>query len=382
MHLLVASILLIDKETMSFTTFPFLPQPTKRAPTFLIQTIPAMVFDFYLMEFKSKQLIATQFFNLISSPEPINKPLCFFCTTMVHTEETRQLEDLQTEQETYQRVINQFETEQANDLSLEDEILQLEEEEKKLMRELKLLQEEKKSLATEKENLVKKTKEVETMEQSYWKEMAELESHLRWFTEEREANRSKIEFSKEQLDWLKRTNVYNDTFYISQEGQFGIINDFRLGRLPKQPVEWSEINAAWGQACLLLWCMAHKLKYKFTKYRVIPMGSTSMIEQVSDKTVYELFGSDEFSFSFGRLFWYRRFDAGMTAFLSCLKELCEYAKSVDPSLFVPFPIADGKISDHNIRIQFGNEETWTKALKCVLTNMKWLMAWISRTVIQ
>lgn len=36
---------------------------------------------------------------------------------------------------------------------------------------------------------------------------------------------------------------------------------YRLGRLPSVPVEWTEINAAWGQTVLLLHTMASKLKY-------------------------------------------------------------------------------------------------------------------------
>ena len=40
------------------------------------------------------------------------------------------------------------------------------------------------------------------------------------------------------------------------DGPFGTVNGFRLGRLPSVAVEWDEINAAWGMACLLLTTMA------------------------------------------------------------------------------------------------------------------------------
>jgi beclin 1 len=40
------------------------------------------------------------------------------------------------------------------------------------------------------------------------------------------------------------------------DGCFGTISGFRLGRTPEHPVEWDEINAAWGQAVLLLFTMA------------------------------------------------------------------------------------------------------------------------------
>ncbi len=59
-----------------------------------------------------------------------------------------------------------------------------------------------------------------------------------------------------QLERLNRSNIYNDMFYIWHEGSFGTISGFRLGRLGTTPVEWEEINAAWGQAVLLLHTMA------------------------------------------------------------------------------------------------------------------------------
>lgn len=38
----------------------------------------------------------------------------------------------------------------------------------------------------------------------------------------------------------------------------------RLGRTPEVPVEWDEINAAWGQAVLLLHTMAQACQITFS----------------------------------------------------------------------------------------------------------------------
>lgn len=62
---------------------------------------------------------------------------------------------------------------------------------------------------------------------------------LTWFfvkQEERDAILAKIEVSQAHLELLKRTNVLNDAFPIWHDGDFGTINNFRLGRLPKIPV--------------------------------------------------------------------------------------------------------------------------------------------------
>lgn len=65
-----------------------------------------------------------------------------------------------------------------------------------------------------------------------------------------------IERSVAHLERLKRSNVYNDVFRIWHDGPFGTISGFRLGKTADSPVDWPEINAAWGQATLLLHTMA------------------------------------------------------------------------------------------------------------------------------
>jgi hypothetical protein len=67
---------------------------------------------------------------------------------------------------------------------------------------------------------------------------------------------AQIERTSAHLERLRRTNVYNDAFHIWHEGPFATISGFRLGRTPNCPVEWDEINAAWGQAVLLLHTLA------------------------------------------------------------------------------------------------------------------------------
>jgi beclin 1 len=54
--------------------------------------------------------------------------------------------------------------------------------------------------------------------------------------DERDGVLAKIEVAQAQLEMLKRTNVLNDAFHIWHDGDFGTINNFRLGRLPNVPV--------------------------------------------------------------------------------------------------------------------------------------------------
>jgi beclin 1 len=66
---------------------------------------------------------------------------------------------------------------------------------------------------------------------------------------------------------IKFYNLFSpDLFFLCRHsGQFGTINNFRLGRLPSVPVEWNEINAAWGQTVLLLHALANKMGLKFQR---------------------------------------------------------------------------------------------------------------------
>jgi hypothetical protein len=56
------------------------------------------------------------------------------------------------------------------------------------------------------------------------------------YQEERDAILAKLEVNQTQLEQLKHTYVLNDAFHIWHDGDFGTINNFRLGRLPKIPV--------------------------------------------------------------------------------------------------------------------------------------------------
>ena len=100
----------------------------------------------------------------------------------------------------------------------------------------------------------------------YWKHHSSYTKQLGDFLEGRYSLLSSIAHGERRLQKLRRTNVCNDTFHIWYDGHFGTINNFRLGRLPSQPVDWNEINAAWGQVCMLTTTIADKLDFKFNTY--------------------------------------------------------------------------------------------------------------------
>lgn len=79
--------------------------------------------------------------------------------------------------------------------------------------------------------------------------------------------------------------------------------------------------------------------------------------------------------------WDKKFEKGMTAFLDCLKQLEEKITSQDNEFSLPYKINQHKLEDKNgssysIKFQLNSFEEWTKALKYMLTNLKWSLAWV------
>ena len=145
--------------------------------------------------------------------------------------------------------------------------------------------------------------------------------------EQVETWKKKIVNIEAHIEKLWKTNTLNDTFFIWFDGHFGTINSFRLGRLPSQPVDWNEINAGWGHATKLLDALGKWIGFEFVEWRPIPNGSTSTMLKLEDQTKFELYGSSDISL--GRLFWYRRFDTAMIAFLDCVNQLIQFAIKSD-----------------------------------------------------
>lgn len=139
----------------------------------------------------------------------------------------------------------------------------------------------------------------------------------------------------------------------------------RLGRCVEYPVEWSEINAGLGYSVLLLQVLSEKLDFSFRNYRLCPLGSFSKIEKINavgeDEASYELYGYGDSHIS--RLFWNRRFDNALIAFLNCIQQIGEHSESVDSKFKLPYRINKDKIGEVSIKHHLNQDELWTKGIK-------------------
>ncbi|KAI1321211.1 autophagy protein 6 [Mortierella claussenii] len=329
---------------------------------------------------KANRLRTTgKLFDLMSAKSEIDHPLCHECAEMLLDSFAKQLQDVSRERDCYIDFLRTVNSNVASDEemeALENEIKQIQLDESASIQALREIEDQQKAVRDEIAMLEKESLELDKEEERYWRECNELQLALQAFHNERDSVNLKYDYDTRQLEKLHKTNVYNDTFCIGYDGQFATINGFRLGRLPTQPVDWPEINAAWGQTLLMLHTIANKLNFTFKTYRLIPLGSFSRIDKVEgDRASYELYGSGEFAI--GRVFLNRRFDNAMVAFLNCLQQLGDYAEQQGPKLELPYKINKDHIGDASIKLQFSQGETWTRALKYTLTNTKWILAYAS-----
>ncbi|CAJ2638884.1 unnamed protein product [Trifolium pratense] len=329
--------------------------------------------------FNSTITVLTRAFEIATTQTQVEQPLCLDCMRVLSDKLDKEVEDVNRDIEAYEACLKRLEGEAKDVLSEADflkEKLKIEEEERRLEAAIEESDRQNAEVNAELKELELKSSRFKELEERYWHEFNNFQFQLISHQEERDAILAKIEVSQAHLELLKRTNVLNDAFPISHDGEFGTINNFRLGRLPKIPVEWDEINAAWGQACLLLHTMCQYFRPKFQyRIKIIPMGSYPRITDTS-KSTYELFGPVN-------LFWSTRYDKAMTLFLACLKDFAEFANSKDQEnnippekcFKLPYKIENDKVENYSITQSFNKQENWTKALKYTLCNLKWALYW-------
>ncbi|KMT20317.1 hypothetical protein BVRB_1g003180 isoform A [Beta vulgaris subsp. vulgaris] len=329
--------------------------------------------------FHSTITVLKRAFEIATAHTQVEQPLCLECMRVLSDKLDKEVEDVDRDVKAYEACLQRLEGETRDVLSEADflkEKLKIEEEERKLEAAIEETEKQCSKVNAELKELETKSSRFKELEERYWHEFNNFQFQLISHQEERDAILAKIEVSQAHLDLLKRTNVLNDAFPIWHDGEFGTINNFRLGRLPKVPVEWDEINAAWGQACLLLHTMCQYFTPKFHyRVKILPMGSYPRIMDTSNNT-YDLFGPVN-------LFWSTRYDKAMTLFLTCLKDFSEFARMKDlennvppdKCFKLPYRIENDKVEAYSITQSFNKPENWTKALKYTLCNLKWALYW-------
>lgn len=357
---------------------------------------------------------ANRLFEVMSSRSDIDHPICVECTSMLVEGLEQRLEVAGKERDAYVTFLKSLQNDEPIEAELaasREALAKAKKDEEDATNELLRLETEKRAVEQEiqdlKQDLAASAKEVD----EFCIADNMFSSKLHQALNKQSSVTTSLAHDTQQLHLLQRTNVHNDTFSISHDGIFGTINGLRLGRQTSHPVDWPEINAAWGHALLLLSTAARSVGYKFRGYELAPMGSTSSIIQIASngkKRKLELWtqaGAGDMIL--GLTFMHRKFDAAMVAFLDCLKQLGDFVEvqsrnMVDQQLTrvgsrdgspavagterqrrrekglqLPYLIEGDKIGGFSIRLGVAQDDGWSSACKYVLTCCKYLLAHVS-----
>lgn len=348
-------------------------------------------------------------FEILSARSDIDHPICVECTELLVDGLQKRLAVATRERDAYVDYLRRANTDvpSAEEIHAADTALKAaKKRETEAIANLESLENEKADLDAQLAALEAEARQLDLQENEFWKNRNAFSSTYAEFQNERDALMTKHVHDTQILTQLQRRSVYNDTFNITHDNHFATINGLRLGRLPSPYVDWPEINAAWGQTCLLLATLAERLGYKFQGYELCPMGSTSTIVKLEvkggsstvdarhsstsmptvNKQRLELYSSGDFPINFG--FLHRKFDTAMVAFLECLRQLGEFVENQGihaggglagvgggaGGMKMPYEIRKDRIHDQSIKLALNKEEAWTKACKYTLTCCKYLLA--------
>ncbi|KAK3945382.1 putative autophagy protein Apg6 [Diplogelasinospora grovesii] len=349
-------------------------------------------------------------FEILSARSDIDHPICVECTDILVEELQKKLNITLAERDAYVHYLKDMQSSEPTEEELKAQEAALkaaQQKEADARAELLRLEAEKAELDRELLSLESESQELDKEEEDFWRERNAFSSRLTDFQNERDSINSKFDHDSRLLEKLQRSNVYNDTFCISHDGTFATINGLRLGRLSNKPVDWPEINAAWGHSLLLLVTVADRLGYRFEGYEPAPMGSTSKIIRLDypsntttgspnsssrqqlgrggggppprKKDVLELYSSGDMPL--GLTFMHRKFDNAMVAFLELVRQLGQHVQQRTEEtgggaiLSLPYKIEGDKIGDVSIKLGgIAQDEGWTKACKLTLTCCKFLLA--------
>jgi beclin 1 len=274
-----------------------------------------------------------------------------------------------------------------------------EQEVQRLRKELEAVEAERALVRRRRAQVEGKRRRLRWLQSRWWVSNNAAERTLVQLIESRRAVLEDVARAEARLQALVQLNAANDCFYIWHAGPFATINGCRLGRLPAyMTVEWADINAGLGQVVLLLDTLVRRAGFRFRNHQLVPLGSFSKIiklppggarggeeaglvpssPRTSGGNALNLYYDEANLVFFPR----RNLNAALVAFLQCVEEFGTFVERQDPTLRLPHRIQEGgKVGGLSISLVQGEEEAWTRALKYLLTDLKWLLAWSAKHVV-
>ncbi|ETM99877.1 hypothetical protein, variant 14 [Phytophthora nicotianae INRA-310] len=306
---------------------------------------------------------------------PVTTPVCKECMDGMVTMIDGQAERARYEKRCFTGFLHNTTSSTAHSEDIEhidDKIRFYENELNALEESLKLMESEREAIAQQQEAMNEEEKALIYEEAGLWDQFNGLQLQESVFQEIRDAGTAQIDTMERKVASAKYLNILTDMFIIGYDGAFGTINQFRMGQSASLALEWNEINAAFGECALLLQTLANMVGLEFSDFKIVPLGSFSKIIRTSNlRMEYCLHGSDQQNFAESH------FNLGLGAWITCLGQLMAFVRARDPSIRLPYKVAKHSIGGYSILFLKNKHKEWTKALTYALTNLKWLLTWVS-----
>eukprot|EP00128_Syssomonas_multiformis_P012188 Colp12_sorted_trinity150504_noHs@22232 len=161
--------------------------------------------------------VANRLFDILSGNSPNDHPLCNECSEQLLEELEARIEEATQERDDYVRFLQEHEREVADDsgkseAEYEAELQELTREEETLQAQIAEVEAQRAAVAGEAKKVTAELAELDVLEQKYWRELNTFQRQSLEFQKERDSLIVRHAHAHTQLERLKRTNVYNDTF--------------------------------------------------------------------------------------------------------------------------------------------------------------------------
>jgi len=174
------------------------------------------------------------------------------------------------------------------------------------------------------------------------------------------------------LDNASTANVLEDAFRILIDAHgVASINGFRLGVTGTSDIDWSELNAGLGQVALAVQTLADKTSFRFMLFQIHYQGSTTTMFNAVDQSGAALHSTGPS----------RTLDKALSRLCECVSELGQHFALRDKSFALPHKIKTDRIfasgdEDAGVSIRFSADVSWVRAMRYLLVNILWMMAWL------
>ncbi|PAV86467.1 hypothetical protein WR25_15034 [Diploscapter pachys] len=315
---------------------------------------------------------------------PSDAPICKECSEALLSGMDSQLKSLEEECVAHLQLIEDLKKQfsDANISAHQQTLYDLQRQDKDMESQLAALLREEKEVDDEIINKRNRLENIQEEEKKLWADFRDNHSEILKTDEEMKSIEAQIRYADAQHSRLAALNALDLCFHIwvdMDTPAIAEINGFRLGRLPDRLVDWTEINAAWGQCVLLLEVLMERMGFKQDTYILVAMGSHSSIKvkkHTGEITICPLHGSGSWN-PFGN----NNVDSGIVAFLQCLEILQTALRAADPKFEPAYAIRKDRLvqngMEFSVKMMLNGEERWTKAMKLLLSNLKLAVARVS-----